>query len=82
MSWAHGVPLKRGCKIIVWSPDGLESFDVEISRSVDVEIAPGLVVKVLPLDRVIASKRAANRKKDRAQLPVLRDALKILTSRG
>ena len=32
-------------------------------------------VKVLPLERIIVSKRATNRKKDRLALPILKDAL-------
>jgi hypothetical protein len=34
-------------------------------------------VKVLPLRRVIASKRAANREKDLAVLPILRRTLRL-----
>ena len=34
-------------------------------------------VKVLPLSRVIASKRAANREKDVAVLPILRRTLRL-----
>ena len=33
---------------------------------------------VLPLERIIASKRATDRPKDRAILPVLEDALRVL----
>jgi len=38
-------------------------------------------VPVLPLSRIIASKRATNRPKDRAILPVLEDALRVIQSR-
>ena len=34
-------------------------------------------MKVLPLRRVIASKRAANRDKDRAMLPILKRTLRL-----
>ncbi len=40
--------------------------------------APGVVVPVLPLERISASKRAANREKDRVVLPVLEDTLAAL----
>lgn len=45
-----------------------------------IEGAPGM--KVLPLDRVIASKRAARRPKDTAQLPMLEAALAALQAHG
>jgi hypothetical protein len=35
-------------------------------------------VKVLPLPRIIASKRAANRPKDQAVLPALEAALRVI----
>jgi hypothetical protein len=40
-----------------------------------VALVPGLVVKVLPIDRVLASKRAADRPKDRAVIPALEAAI-------
>jgi hypothetical protein len=57
---------------------GLSSFTTEYEGALDVEIAPDLVVKALPLARIIASKRAAGRPKDKAALPMLRDVLKAL----
>jgi hypothetical protein len=38
-------------------------------------------VRLLPLARIIASKKATDRPKDRAILPALEDALKVLQSR-
>jgi len=35
----------------------------------------GVTVRLLPLDRVIASKRAANRPKDQAVIPALEEPL-------
>jgi len=35
----------------------------------------GVRVKVLPLERILASKRAANRAKDKLVIPVLEDSL-------
>ncbi len=60
----------------IFRPDGLRSFAAEwrISRWSELESVP---VKVLPLRRVIASKRAANRDKDRAVLPVLQRTLRL-----
>jgi hypothetical protein len=60
----------------IFKPDGLRSFDAEwkISRWGRLEMVP---VKVLPLRRVIASKRAANREKDLAVLPTLRRTLRL-----
>jgi hypothetical protein len=61
----------------VFQPDGLRSFDAEwkISRWGELEEVP---VKVLPLRRVIASKRAANREKDLAVLPILQRTLRLM----
>ena len=60
----------------IFQPDGLRSFNAEwrISRWGELEKVP---VKVLPLRRVIASKRAANRDKDVAVLPILRRTLRL-----
>jgi hypothetical protein len=63
--------LRDGTQVnAIFQPDGLRSFDAEwkISRWSELEDVP---VKVLPLRRVIASKRAANRDKDLAVLPIL-----------
>jgi hypothetical protein len=58
----------------VFAPQGLEDFDVEYSRAIDYELE-GVRLKVLPLERVLASKRAANRPKDQAHIPALEAAL-------
>lgn len=80
--WRNNPPCVGGPGIdqvdVVWNCHGLRSFAEEYEGAVDVELAPGLVVKVLPLDRIIASKKAAGRLKDRAVLPMLRDVLKTL----
>jgi hypothetical protein len=59
---------------IVLTASGLDSFEEEFRRAHDYEI-DGLRVKVLPLERVIVSKRAAKRTKDTAQIPMLEAAL-------
>lgn len=56
---------------------GLESFDVEY-RGVRRELLDGLEVPVLPLGRILASKRAAGRAKDLAAAHGLEDALLLL----
>ena len=55
---------------------GLDGFEAEYARSrlLDVD---GISVRVLPLERIIHSKRAANRPKDRAALPALEAALAV-----
>jgi len=59
---------------VVLTLHGLGPFDEEYARAVEREI-DGLHLKVLPLDRIIASKRATNRLKDTAVLPVLEATL-------
>jgi len=54
--------------------DGLGSFDEEYAAAVEVPFIGDLTVKVLPLERVIASKRAAGRRKDKVALPALEAA--------
>ena len=59
---------------IVLNMDGLEDFDQELRNAVDVPLERTRV-KVLPLERILVSKQAANREKDQLTIPVLRDAL-------
>lgn len=59
---------------VVLTAHGLEAFETEFRRSVEREI-DGVKVHVLPLERVIASKRATSRVKDLAQLPALEATL-------
>ena len=59
---------------------GLESFDREAGRAVSVRLGD-VDVPVLPLERIIASKKATGRPKDRAILPALEDALKAIRCR-
>lgn len=62
---------------IVLTASGLESFEREFMRGREY-VLDGVPVKVLPLERVIASKRAAKRPKDTAQLPMLEATLEAL----
>src|ERR1044071_7960827 len=64
---------------VVIKCDGLRDYDSEYSGAVDVALVPGLVVKVLPIDRVLASKRAADRPKDRAVIPALEAAIAAIS---
>ena len=60
----------------VFRPSGLRSFRAEWKecRVANLENVP---VRVLPLERVIASKRAASRDKDLAVLPILERTLRL-----
>jgi hypothetical protein len=51
---------------------GVASFSTEYRRA-NLMKWEGAVVRVLPLERIIRSKEAADRDKDRAVLPLLRD---------
>ena len=51
---------------------GTASFRTEYARAEIVDWN-GIAIKVLPLERIIRSKEAADRDKDRAVLPLLRD---------
>ncbi|RKZ16157.1 hypothetical protein DRQ53_07140 [bacterium] len=65
---------------LVTRMDGLESFDDELSRTVPLRLGR-FVVRILSLERIIASKREANREKDRLVLRVLEDALATIRAR-
>jgi hypothetical protein len=68
----------RGVRIDqVLSMSGLASFEQELGNTT-VKVVNGIPLHVLNLDRIIESKRAANRKKDRAVLPALEAALVAL----
>jgi predicted nucleotidyltransferase len=62
---------------VVLTMSGLDDFEAEYARSKEVAI-DGVEVRILPLERIIESKRAANRLKDRAALPALEAALAVL----
>jgi hypothetical protein len=59
---------------IVLRMDGLGSFADELKNCVEISLGRQKL-KVLSLERILASKLAANRAKDRLTIPVLRDAL-------
>jgi hypothetical protein len=60
----------------IFRPDGLRSFEAEFKQAAAAELE-GQSLRVLPLQRVIASKRAAGRDKDLAALPVLERTLRL-----
>ena len=62
---------------VIESMHGLDGFAPEYRRARDIDVGT-TTVRVLPLDRIIASKRAANRPKDRAVLPVLENVLRTI----
>lgn len=59
---------------IVLHMSGLGRFDEEYANAVPV-VVEGIPVRLLPLDRILVSKRAADRPKDRAVIPALEEAL-------
>lgn len=65
---------------VVTHMDGLGRFADEYANAIDVDI-DGLALRVLPLARVIASKRASKRPKDAAALPALEEALAALEAK-
>jgi hypothetical protein len=66
---------------VVLTAHGLADFDTEYAEAIVREIE-GVSLHVLPLERVIASKRATNRPKDRAALPALEAPLAARQSEG
>jgi predicted nucleotidyltransferase len=62
---------------VVLTLSGLRDFATEYAQSKSLDI-DAIAVKVLPLARIIESKRTANRPKDRAALPALEAAMAVL----
>jgi hypothetical protein len=65
---------------IVLRLDGIGPFNVEVRDAIEVSLGTAKV-RLLPLERIIASKKAANRPKDRASLPMLESALIAIRER-
>ena len=59
---------------VLWSCIGLRDFDEEYANAVKADFF-GVAVKVLPLDRIIVSKKASGRSKDKIAIPHLKAAL-------
>jgi len=64
---------------IVTHMHGLGSFDDEYRHSIAMTLA-GVDIKLLPLARILVSKRAAGRPKDLAQIPAIEVALSVIHS--
>jgi hypothetical protein len=62
---------------VVLTMSGLGTFDDEYRAAKSLSL-DGVSVRVLPLHRIIVSKRVANRPKDRAALPALEAALSVI----
>lgn len=66
---------------VVLRMDGLDSFRAEWANAVDMTLGD-VAARVLPLARIIVSKRAAARPKDRLVIPVLEDVLAFGAARS
>jgi hypothetical protein len=62
---------------VVRTMSGLPDFEREYGASLELTLA-GVAIRVLPLERIIESKRAANRPKDQAVLYALESTLKVI----
>ena len=65
---------------VVIRMDGLDAFADEWKRALGVKLGK-LRLRVLPLERILASKRAAGRPKDERVIPVLENTLRTLQAR-
>ena len=59
---------------VVTRVDGLDAFDVEYQRAHREEVV-GLMLSLLPLERILASKRASGRPKDLLAAHLIEDAI-------
>ena len=62
---------------VVALPDGTQGYDDLRRDASHEELAPDLTVLVASLPDIIRSKEAANRPKDQAQMPALRETLEL-----
>lgn len=66
---------------VVTHMHGLGHFDDEYAKAIDVHV-DGIPLRVLPLERIVVSKRASGRPKDLAALPALEEALAVTRDKG
>jgi hypothetical protein len=66
---------------VVIRMDGLKEFMEEWKGARSIKVGK-LRLKVLPLERIVASKQAANRPKDQRVIPVLQNAIRTLQIRS
>lgn len=71
---------KFGIFDLVVNLTGLQDFDSEYSSSIEMTLQ-GEGMRILPLERIIVSKRATNREKDRLALPSLENTLRLVQKR-
>jgi hypothetical protein len=74
-------PSKYSLIELVVSMSGLGSFEEELKNSTEI-IIDKIPIRVLNLKRIIASKTAANRDKDRAVLPILLATQKTISEKN
>ena len=65
---------------VVISMSGLGRFADELKHAIDLQVGP-VPLKILSLDRILASKIAANRPKDQLVIPLLRNTLRTVQTR-
>jgi len=66
---------------VVITMTGLNSFDEEWANSIELTVGD-VVTRVLPLERIVVSKRAADRPKDRLVVPVLEQVMALQAARS
>ena len=66
---------------VVLRMDGLGGFNSEWKHAVTIKVGR-LRLKVLPLERILVSKQAANRPKDQRIIPVLENTLRTLRTKN
>jgi hypothetical protein len=64
---------------VVISKTGLGTFADEMQYAREIQVGP-LRLHVLALERILVSKTAANRPKDRLVIPALQDAIRVIRS--
>jgi hypothetical protein len=79
--FGHNPPMLGGAGSdpfdVVLHMSGLDEFASEWKHAVKIKVGK-LWLKVLPLERILASKQAANRPKDQRVIPVLQNTLRTL----
>lgn len=65
---------------VVIRMDGLGNFSDELKHAIEIPVGK-LKLKVLSLERILASKTAANRAKDQLVIPVLQNALRTVRAK-
>jgi len=66
---------------VVTHAHGLDAFEQEFERAKSIQIDE-ITLKILPLERIIVSKRAAGRPRDLAHIPALEEALAVLKEKN